>query len=293
MALFKYTALDPSGKKITGTIEADDKQMAAELIKREGNTPSEVKPAGLLDKDLNISFGQKKVDSRSLSVFCRQFVSITKAGVTIVQALEMLADQTENKTLKNAIIDVGNSVQKGETLANSMEKQGRNVFPEVMINMIRAGEASGNLEVAFDRVGIQFEKSTKLSGLVKKSLIYPIALIVIVVAVVCAMMILVIPTFSDMYASMDQELPVLTQMLVSCSDFMIAKWYVVILVVVAIVVFIKVFKSTTVGKYFFGKLGMVIPVFGQLTVKSAAANFARTLSTLTASGISMTFFSVF
>jgi type IV pilus assembly protein PilC len=286
MPSYKYLAYDKSGKEIKGTVEADDKQAAMQMIKSEGNIPTKVDEEGILDKDINLSFGGKKATSRDLSIFCRQFVSISNAGVAIVDALEMLADQTENKALRDAIIDTKLSVQKGDTLANSMRKQG-GIFPTIMTNMIAAGEASGNLETAFDRMGTQFEKSTKIQSLVKKSMIYPIALLVIIVAVVVAMMILVIPTFSDMYADMDQELPAITQALVACSDFIVERWYVLIAVIAVVVLAIKGFKATKTGTYFFARMMIKMPIFGKLTVKSASANFARTLSTLTASGISM------
>lgn len=287
MPSFKYTAYGKDGKEIKGSIEAEDKAAALAQIKGEGNIPINVDEEGLLDKDLNFSFGGgKKVKPRDLSVFCRQFVSITSAGVAIVDALEMLADQTENKTLQAAIVDTKTSVQKGETLAGSMAKQGK-VFPLIMINMIAAGEASGNLETAFDRMATQFEKQTKINSLVKKSMIYPIALLVIIVAVVIVMMILVIPTFSDMYADMDQKLPAITRALVVCSDFIVGKWYVLILAVALIIIAFKVFAATKQGTYILANLSIKMPIFGALTVKSASANFARTLSTLTASGISM------
>lgn len=286
MPSFKYTAYGSDGKEIKGSIEAEDKQSATQQLKSEGKMPIDIAEEGALNKDLNFSFGGKKVSTRDLSVFCRQFVSITTAGVTIVDALDMLADQTENKSLQAAISDTKLSVQKGETLANSMAKQGK-VFPSMMISMVSAGEATGNLETAFDRVGKQLEKQTKLNALVKKSMIYPIALLVVIVVVVVAMMVMVIPTFSDMYADMGQKLPFLTQMLVDCSDFMVHKWYILVIAVAVIVVAIKVFAATETGTYLFAKIAMKAPIFGTLTVKTAAANFARTLSTLTASGISM------
>ena len=286
MPSYKYTAYSKEGKEIKGSIEADDKETAMQQIKSEGKIPISVNEEGLFDKDINISFGGKKASARDLSIFCRQFVSISSAGVAIVDALEMLADQTENKELRAAITDTKISVQKGETLANSMRRQGK-IFPSIMINMIEAGEASGNLDISFDRMATQFEKQTKLQALVKKSMIYPIALLVIVIGVVIAMMVVVIPSFSDMYADMDQELPLLTRALMACSDFIVGKWYILIAVVVIIVIAFKVFAASDKGKYILANISMKMPIFGKLTVKSAAATFARTLSTLTVSGRSL------
>ena len=286
MPNFKYTAYDSKGKEIKGTIEASDEQEASKKIKAEGNTPISVNEEGLLDKDLNLSFGGKKVKVRDLSVFCRQFVSIVRSGVAIVDALEMLAMQTENPTLQEAIQDVMTSVQKGDTLANSMRLR-NDVFPNLLITMVEAGEASGSLEIAFDRMGTQFEKDARLKGMMKKALMYPIAIMVVVVVVVIAMMMFVIPTFADMYADMGQELPLITQMVVGLSNFLISDWPIVLGSVIAIVFGYKVFAKTTFGSYFIADVSMKVPVFGVLTVKSASASFARTLATLVAAGVSM------
>lgn len=286
MPVFKYTAFDKDGKEIKGTIEADDRENAMAAIKREGKTPSKVDEEGLFDKDLNISFGSKKASPRDLSIFCRQFVSISKAGVAITDALEMLADQTENPELKKAIYDTMTNVQKGETLAMSMKKQGK-IFPSLLINMVEAGEASGNLDVSFERMATQFEKDTRLRSMVKKAMIYPIALSVVIVGVIIVMMAFVVPTFSDMYADMGQELPFITRAVVGTSNFIVDKWYVIVIAIAAVIIAIKAFKSTEVGTYFFADMAIKAPVFGKLTVKSASATFARTLSTLSAAGISM------
>ena len=286
MPSYKYTAYTKEGKEKKGSIEADDKDAAVKLIKAEGNTPIKIEEEGLMDKDLNFSFGGKKATSRDLSIFCRQFVSISKAGVSIVDALEMLADQTENKELKKAIYDTMTSVQKGETLAVSMKKQGK-IFPPLLINMVEAGEASGNLDVAFDRMATQFEKDTRLKSMVKKAMIYPAALSVVIVGVIIIMMAFVVPTFSDMYADMGQKLPMITLAVVGMSNFVVNKWYVLIAVAAVLIIVFKVFKSTEHGTYILADLAIKAPIFGKMTVKSAAATFARTLSTLTAAGISM------
>ena len=286
MPSYKYTAYTKEGKEKKGSIEADDKDAAVKLIKAEGNTPIKIEEEGLMDKDLNFSFGGKKATSRDLSIFCRQFVSISKAGVSIVDALEMLADQTENKELKKAIYDTMTSVQKGETLAVSMKKQGK-IFPPLLINMVEAGEASGNLDVAFDRMATQFEKDTRLKSMVKKAMIYPAALSVVIVGVIIIMMAFVVPTFSDMYAKKGKKLPMITLAVVGMSNFVVNKWYVLIAVAAVLIIGFKVFKSTEQGTYILADLAIKAPIFGKMTVKSAAATFARTLSTLTAAGISM------
>lgn len=285
MPSFKYVAYK-DGKEVKGSIEAADKEEAAARIKEQGQMVIKVEAESNLSKDINLSFGGKKASTRDLSVFCRQFVSISTAGVPIVDALEMLGDQTENKALQEAIYSVKASVQQGNTLANSMRQQG-GIFPSMMINMVEAGESSGNLETSFDRMATQFEKSTRIQQLVKKSMIYPIALTIIVVAVVIVMMVLVIPTFSDMYADMGQELPAITRFVVALSDLVVHKWYLLIAIVVGVVIAYKVFAATETGKYIMADISRKAPIFGNMTVKSGSAQFARNLSTLTAAGLSM------
>lgn len=286
MPNFKYLAYSKDGKEVKGSIEAEDKEDAVRIVKEQGNMVIKVDSESALDKDINISFGSKKAGSRDLSVFCRQFVSISGAGVAIVDALEMLGDQTECKPLQDAIYNVKASVQKGETLAGSMKQQ-NGIFPEIMINMIEAGESSGNLETSFERMAIQFEKSTKIKQLVKKSMIYPIALSVVILGVIILMMGFVVPTFSDMYKDMGQELPMITRVVVGISDFVVGEWYIIIIAVVAFVIGYKVFAASENGKYIISDIKRKMPIFGKLTVKSASAQFARNLSTLTAAGISM------
>lgn len=285
MPNFKYVAYSKDGREIKDSIEAGDQEEAALKIKEQGLMVVKVDAETALDKDISFSVGKKKASSRDLSVFCRQFVSISTAGVAIVDALEMLGDQTENKALQEAIFNVQASVQKGETLAGSMRQQ-NGIFPPIMINMVEAGESSGNLDVSFERMAIQFEKSTKIQQLVKKSMIYPIALSVIVVGVVILMMVFVVPTFSDMYADMDQELPFLTRMMVAISDFIVHKWYILLAIIAVFVVAFKVFAASKSGMYILADIKRKMPIFGKLTVKSASAQFARNLSTLTAAGIS-------
>lgn len=286
MPNFKYAAYSSSGKEIKGTIEAEDKNEAIRKLKAEGSMPTTVEEEGLFDKDLNISFGAKKVKTRDLSVFCRQMVSLMNSGVAIVDALEMMVMQTENPTLQGALDDIKTSVQKGDSLANGMRRRS-DVFPNLLITMVEAGEASGSLEIAFDRMGTQFEKDTKLKAMIKKALMYPMVIMAVVIGVVAVMMVMVIPTFKDMFASMDQELPWLTQMVVGLSNFMVDKWYIVLGAVVAFVVVYKLFSNTEFGKYFMADVKMKVPIFGVLTIKSASAAFARTLATLTAAGVSM------
>ncbi len=285
MASYKYEIIQADGKRKKGTIEAADKEAANAELRAGGNFVVSLELANILNKDIEIHFGSA-VKPRELSVFCRQFQSILNAGVTVIDALDMLAEQTENKTFRHAIEDVRDAVKKGETLADAMAHH-KKVFPDIMIHMVAAGEASGGLDVAFDRVGKHFEKDAHLRGLVTKSLIYPIILILVIIVVVAVMMIKIVPTFTATFDEIDAELPGITVAVMAISDALVHSWYYIVAVVVLLAFFIKEFKKTERGAILFGKLGLHFPLVGNLTIKSASARLARTLSTLTASGISL------
>ena len=283
MINYVYTAVGKDGKKIKGTISATNESRARLLLKEQGIVPTKLAKQTALNKDINISVGAA-VKPRDLSVFCRQFQSILKAGVTIVEALEMLASQTENKVFAAAIKETKTSVQKGSSLAAAMKNHPK-IYPPMLINMVEAGEVSGSLEVALERMGTQFEKNAKLKGQVKKALIYPIMILIIAFAVVIIMSIAVVPKFAEMFEEMDTEMPAMTALIMKFSDFMIHKWYLVVLILVVVGVLIYMFAKSDNGKAFFSRVSIKLPIFGKLVVKSTAASFARTCSTLVSAGV--------
>lgn len=280
MAQYNYRAMDKSGKSKKGTIEAVNEDKAKERLRTEGLIIQDLKE----QSSGGIKLGSKKVKDRDLAVFCKQFVSILNAGVTIITALEMLSEQLDNRTLKVALQEAQSHVQKGGTLADAF-KLNPKVFPPIMINMVSAGEMSGNLEVCFERLTTHFENANKLKSKVKGAMTYPIVILCVVIAVVILLLVKVIPQFAEMFEDMGSELPKPTQMLVNLSEFLQHKGWLVALVVVGIVVLLKYFGKTESGSLLYAKIGLKMPLFGNLTVKSAAATFSRTLSTLMASGI--------
>lgn len=287
MATYKYSAVDKAGKMITGTIEADNEQRAAEQLKKEGKMPTEIKEQGLMDKDINMGdLFKKKIPVRDMSIFCRMFVSMHRAGVTILETMRMLTEQTENERLKAGLQDVYLSVQKGESLASSMAKC-PDVFPKLLIHMVSAGEASGSLDVAFERMAVQFEKSAKIQGLIKKTMVYPIMVLIVAVAVVIVMLAKIVPTFMSMFADMDIEMPAITLAVVAASNWLKAYWIIALLVAVVLFFAGRWFIRTETGEIMVAKIAIKVPLFADLTVKQNAAKFARNLSTMLAAGISM------
>lgn len=285
MAVYKYKVVDASGKNKKGEIEAQNQEQAVSKLKADGFTVVSCDEAGMMDKDINITIN-KKIKPRDLSVFCKQFASILNAGVTIISALDMMSDQMENKTLQRILRETKAYVEKGGTLADGFRQHSK-IIPPIMISMIEAGEMSGNLEVCFERLAIQFEKQSKLQGKIKGALTYPIIVLIVAVIVVIVMVVAVIPQFSDMFADMGMELPAATKLLLWLSDLFRYRWYIVLAIVVVVVVAYKAFAATDIGKHVIGKITIKVPIFGKLTVMQAAANTSRTLSTLMASGISL------
>ena len=281
---FSYVAVDKRGKEKRGSLEAETRERALEQLKAEGLIPVSVREQGALNKEIDFSIG-KKVKPRDLSVFCRQFVSITQAGVPMKEALQMLSEQTENKWLKRAISEVLLNVEKGNTLADSMRSQ-PDIFPPMLVNMVEAGEQSGSLEMAFSRMAVHFEKEAKLKATIKKATIYPIILVIAAIGVIAVMLLFVIPIFIDMFADLDIEMPAITMFVMNSSKWMTSHWYVVLAIIVGVVVAYKLIYKTTQGRLTIDRIKMKMPLFGKLTVKTACSQFARTMSTLLMSGIS-------
>lgn len=286
METFSYTAVGADGKEKKGSIVAETREDVARSLKDQGLLPMSIGKQSALDKDINFSFGKKGVKVRDLSVFCRQFSSIIKAGVNVINALSMMSEQTENKKLKAAIKNVQSNVEKGETLSSAMRSEG-DIFPSLLVSMVAAGEASGSLETAIERMAIQFEKDAKISGMVKKAMIYPIILIVVMIGVVIAMMMFVIPNFMDMFEGLDAEMPFMTVMVINMSNFILDKWWLLILIVAGIVFAYKSYYKTDAGRHVIDRIKIKIPVFGVLTVKTACARFSRIMSTLLSAGMPM------
>ena len=285
MATYGYEIIDKEGKIKKGSIDAESMDKAKADLKGQGMTVISLTEQSMLTKDIEIDIGGKPTN-RDLSVFCRQFVSMTKAGVTIVEAMRMLCEQTENKKLQKALDDVRVNMEKGESLASSLSKHPK-VFPSIMVNMVAAGEASGSLEKSLDRVATQLERNSKTQALVKKAMMYPIVLLIIALAVIILMLTFVIPQYSDMFKDLGTGLPGITLAVMAASDFVKAWWYAIIAVVVVVVLGLKYFGTTNMGQHVYGKLALSIPAVKNLVVKSAASSMARTMSTLMGAGVPM------
>lgn len=284
MATFKYRITDKYGKDKKGTVEANSEEAAIAKLKGDGAIVHSVKETTSVDDAAwNISIGNP-VKLKDITLFCRQFYSILNAGVTVVDGLKMMEDSTENKTLRKSIYNVQVNVEKGETLANAMALEGK-VFPDLLINMVAAGEATGNLSIAFERICTQFEKDQKLRSMLIGAMIYPVVVLIVAVIVVIVLMVVVIPQFQQVFESMGEQLPLPTRIVIAVSDFMIANLIWVIGGIIGLIALIIWFKNTETGKQLTSRMCLKIPIIKDFSIKNASAKFSMTMSTLVMSGV--------
>lgn len=283
---FNYTAIDRNGKRVRSSLDASSIETAKSSLRGAGYTILDIKEQTTLNRDIEIPFlGKPK--AKDMAVFCRQFVSILRAGVSVASVLAMLGQQTSNKKLRAAIREMQADVEKGESLATSMRRHPK-IFPAILVNMVAAGESSGNLEESFRQMELYFDRSKRTKSKVTSAMIYPCVLIVVMIVVLIVMMTKIIPNFLKTFEDMDAELPKITLGVMAVCEWFKSWWWVPLLVLVALIVGGVLFHRTNKGRHFFGWLARKTPVVGNLTVKTACATFCRTMEVLIGSGLTLT-----
>ncbi len=283
---FNYTAIDRNGKRVRSSLDASSIETAKSSLRGAGYTILDIKEQTTLNRDIEIPFlGKPK--AKDMAVFCRQFVSILRAGVSVASVLSMLGQQTGNKKLRAAIREMQADVEKGESLATSMRRHPK-IFPAILVNMVAAGESSGNLEESFRQMELYFDRSKRTKSKVTSAMIYPCVLIVVMIVVLIVMMTKIIPNFLKTFEDMDAELPKITLGVMAVCEWFKSWWWVPLLVLAALIVGGVLFHRTDKGKHFFGWLARKTPVVGNLTVKTACATFCRTMEVLIGSGLTLT-----
>lgn len=283
---FNYTAINRNGKRVRSSLDASSIETAKSSLRGAGYTILDIKEQTTLNRDIEIPFlGKPK--AKDMAVFCRQFVSILRAGVSVASVLSMLGQQTGNKKLRAAIREMQADVEKGESLATSMRRHPK-IFPAILVNMVSAGESSGNLEESFRQMELYFDRSKRTKSKVTSAMIYPCVLIVVMIVVLIVMMTKIIPNFLKTFEDMDTELPKLTLGVMAVCEWFKSWWWVPLLVLAALIVGGVLFHRTDKGKHFFGWLARKTPVVGNLTVKTACATFCRTMEVLIGSGLTLT-----
>ncbi|MEK7742297.1 MAG: type II secretion system F family protein [Nitrospirota bacterium] len=282
--VFQWSGKTSRGVIESGEITAATKEEVAAQLRRKNITPTLIteKKAG---KKLFGGFGEGKVNDKDIVVFTRQFSTMIDAGLPLVQALDILSTQVENKTLARVLGEVKENVEAGSTYADALKKHPR-VFSELYANMVAAGEAGGILDTILNRLAAYIEKAMKLKKKVKGAMVYPIVVSTIAVLVIAIIMIFVVPTFSKMFAQLGGTLPLPTLMIIGLSKFLAGIGGLLTGgAIVGIVVALKQFRRTEKGTHITDKILLKLPIFGVLLNKVAVAKFTRTLGTLVSSGV--------
>lgn len=284
MLSFRYTARDPStGQYIKADVQAEDERAAAKVIRKEGLVPIEIKVSEKGTQGVFKRFN--RVRTRDKVLFSRQLSTLINAGLPLVQSLRSVNEQTSSKPLKVIISKVINDVEAGSTLADAMAKHPQ-AFNQVYVSLIAAGEASGTLDRALERLAIQQEKDADLISKVRGAMIYPIIVILVMIAVVGFMIVSVLPQVETLYEGLPgANLPIVTRILLAVSNFIINWWWLVLILLAVLVFFTTRWARTFGGKQVIDKFKMRAWPIGRLFMKMYMARFARTSTTLVASGV--------
>lgn len=291
MAEFMYEALDKGGKQVRGIIEANSEDVIIEKLRGMGYYPLKVveHKKSAADLDLMALPGIRnimhRVKTRHVMTFTRQLATLIDAGLPILRSLNILTEQVESVIFKEKIQRIAKDIEGGSSLSEAMSKH-PSVFDNLYVNMVRAGEIGGVLEAVLEKIAHFLEKRQRLIGKVKSAMMYPVVVMFLAIVIVSFILIFIMPSFVDIFAQLGAELPALTLFLVNASKVM-TSWKSLLVIGALVMLFIvfKIIRGTREGRYFFDKMQLRMPVFGQLFRKVAIARFAGTLSTLITSGV--------
>lgn len=279
MTYFKYKGTNKKGEIVKGVLEADDEKAARQTLSAQSIRAEEIK------RDwTRIELGGGKVEHKDLVIFTRQFSTMISAGLSIIQGLDILGANAENPAFRKVIRKVKQSVEEGKSLSDALREH-NNVFDNLYVNLVAAGEVGGILDTILDRLAVFLEKNAKLKKKIKGAMAYPSVVLIATFVIVAVLMVWVIPTFANMFLSQGQELPGLTKMIVDVSDWFQANIVIMVILIVGAYIGIKVLMKNPKMQHGFHKVALSAPVFGDLIKKTAVARFTRTLSTLLASGV--------
>ncbi|MCD1257452.1 type II secretion system F family protein [Paenibacillus athensensis] len=286
MPKFKYQVVDDYGNYSQGTLEAPTFQSATDELKAKGLWILNLLDLSqsLLHRDL--SFGGPRVKHEHFTVFCRQLATLYKAGINMVEAVRVLGEQTEGKEFKKVLLGVAEEMQQGTQFSMAAAKY-PSVFSGIFINMIRAGEASGNLDEMLARLAVFYEKEYYTKQKVKSAMVYPAIMAVVTVIVVIILMVFVVPKLVGNFATMGLELPLPTRIVIAISDWMKQFWYFVIVGLFIPPIALALIKKSPKGVYYLDLVKLKVPVFGKLWHKQALSRFSRTFCSLFAAAIPM------
>lgn len=282
--LYKCKEIDSKGVIVQNVYKAESEEEVRHLIIAKGSKPLKVE----LEMEKPVQAGgdlfQKRVKTKELAIFCKQMHTMLNAGMPLITALEVLGEQTEHLVLRETLKRMTVQVQKGDILSVAM-KQHPHIFPVLLINMVEAGELTGNLDNVLERMSVHYVKENKINNRIKGAMIYPIVLSILSVTVVTFLLVFIMPTFVGMFESANVTLPTPTRILMGFSKSIKSFWYLYILGIAGIVFAFKAFKKSAGGKRFIDQTKLRFPMIKKPMAQIITSRFTRTLSTLMASGI--------
>lgn len=282
MPVFTYTAIDASGKTVRSTVEADNEQIVLAKLRDQALHVTDIRRTSSSSKIR--SFGRKRMKAKSLVVFSRQFATMIDAGIPIMRCLDILAGQTRDPALKPALDSVTIDVKGGMSLADALSKH-PHCFSKLYVNMIRAAEVGGILDLILDRLAGFLEYEAEVRGKIKSAMMYPTLVFFFSIVMLFALFSFVLPRFKDIFTGMDVEMPPVTAALFAMGDFMNAYWFVILFFVFGTILGIKLWGRTTNGRYQIDHLKLRLPIVGELSLKMSVARFTRTFGVLINSGV--------
>ncbi len=292
MAKFKYSALDKDGREMSGVIDSTSESRARKELAAQGLTVSRVTEVAVQSEKKAGAKKQRKpligtgVTNENVTIFSRQLATLLKAGLPLLRSLEVIARQEKNPYFKDIVEGLADAVRTGNKFSDGLQQHPK-VFDKLYVNMARAGEAGGVLDVVLDRLATFQEKAMKTTNKVKSAMVYPVVILTVAVAIVVILMIFVVPQFQKIFSDMlnGAPMPALTQAIIDISDFMKVNYVASLGIVVAAFVLIKLFFKTKIGMRTWDIAALKLPKFGDLVMKSTVARFTRTFGTLLASGV--------
>ncbi|ETT80069.1 type II secretion system protein [Paenibacillus sp. FSL R7-277] len=283
MPQFEYQVKTHAGKQLKGKLTATDKSIAMEELRKRGLTVFSLVECKTTILSMEIYIGNP-VKTIHFIIYCRQFATLMRAGVSIVDATRILAEQTESKPLRKALTDVNSGLLRGTAFSQAIQDH-KKIFPPLFVSMIRAGEETGDLEGTLERLAVYFEKQHTTTEKIKSALTYPITVGIMAIAAVVYLLWAIVPQFVSMFESMNAELPAITKMVLALSTSIQGQWYIWLLAIVLLITVYQVVKQTERGAYALDYAKLKIPVFGKLNQKGSIAQFTRTFSSLYASSV--------
>lgn len=287
MTMYEYSAVDPTGKMVKGDFDAKSRNEVVDFLHQRSlvvvHIDEKVKLGGFGDA-LSIQIGGIPLQNRV--IFSKQLATMISAGLPLVQALDVLASQEKNKAFQKSITNVVQLVQGGSKFSQALAKQ-KGIYSEVELNLIAAGEESGNMVEMIQKVADNLSKQKDFQSKLRGAMIYPIIIFFAVIVVVTMLMIFMVPAVEELYTDFGSELPWITQLMVNISNFITSFWWLLAVVVALTVVAARYYRSTQSGREVTDRILLSMPIFGNLSVKSQLAEFSRLLSMLLRSGISI------